>query len=152
MKQLYLNHNKIALVDDDIYELIGYLKWTANKLGNNWYAVRNFEDFEGHMKGQFLHHFVVGQPLDGFEVDHIDGDGLNNQRLNLRTVTTSQNQQNTYRHRNGRLVGCYLLKGRNLTKPWKAQIRIAKNKQKHIGYFATELEAHEAYLAASEKL
>lgn len=76
------------------------------------------------------------------QVDHINGDRLDNRRCNLRIVTQRQNQQNQKKHRNGKLVGCSYNKTR---KKWQAHIQI-KGKQKNLGLFATELEAHEVYI------
>lgn len=77
-------------------------------------------------------------------IDHIDGNKINNDISNLRLVTNSENMLNRYTHRSGRLPGCYFHKP---SKRWKAQILYGKCK-KHLGYFNTEEEAHEAYIKA----
>jgi hypothetical protein len=77
-------------------------------------------------------------------IDHMDGNRLNNHISNLRDVTQRENNQNLESHRNGRLVGCYFYKP---LQKWKAQIKINR-KAKHLGYFLTELQAHQAYLKA----
>lgn len=79
-------------------------------------------------------------------VDHIDGNKINNEINNLRLVTHSENSRNSYKHRNGRLLGCYLHKQTN---KWHSQLYI-QGKQKYLGYFDTELEAYEAYCRAEE--
>lgn len=147
MKQISLTQGKVALVDDDIYELIKNQKWCANRLGNTYYALRNSsrkDDPEGKQHPIFLHWLVVGEPLKGFEVDHKDGNGLNNQRNNLKIVTRRKNQQNRIEHRKGQLSGCYYNKDR---KKWQAQITI-NGIHKGLGRYATEQEAHDAYLNA----
>ncbi len=90
----------------------------------------------------------MGKPLSGFEIDHKDGKGLNNQRDNLEQVTHRVNMQNRKSHRDGQLVGANFHKtsGR-----WLARIQI-DGKRKQIGYFNTEQEAHEAYKIACEQL
>jgi hypothetical protein len=148
LKQITLTQGKIALVDDDIYEAIGHLKWYARKDKNRYYAVRNFQKSKGQRGAIYLHHIVIGYPLDNQEVDHIDGDGLNNQRNNLRIVTNRKNQQNTNNHRNGRLVGCYFHKRVNR---WQARI-VINGRQQSLGYFDTEIEASKVYENACNEL
>ena len=85
--------------------------------------------------------FVTGEWPKGV-IDHRDGNSLNNIFENLRDVSNRENLQNTYRHRNGKLVGCTYIKDR---KVWKAQIYI-DGKTRYIGSYLTELAAHHAYL------
>jgi len=81
-------------------------------------------------------------------IDHIDGNGLNNRINNLRHVTTRENQNNRIIHRNGRLVGCSYHK---LAKKWMARIRCGQQRI-HLGLFNTEQEAHERYLQARKEI
>lgn len=82
------------------------------------------------------------------EVDHIDGNRDNNRFDNLRLTTRRQNSQNKAVHRAGQLYGASYYKP---LKKWRAAIQI--NKQvRHIGYFDTELEAHEAYKNACKTI
>ncbi len=55
----------------------------------------------------FLHHFVFGKPKDGFVIDHINGNGLDNQKSNLRFATKSQNNQNIDKPRKNKYIGIY---------------------------------------------
>jgi len=84
----------------------------------------------------------------GLFIDHIDGDKLNNSLDNLRLVNSRENTQNFPVHRGGRLCGC------NFNPPnqkWRAAI-YTDNVKKHIGYYDSELEAHNAYMQAVETL
>ena len=81
-------------------------------------------------------------------IDHIYGNKLDNRIANLRDVPTRENQQNTKNHRNGKLVGCSWNKQH---KKWHAQIGI-NGKNKHLGYYETELDAHNAYMLALNKI
>lgn len=86
-----------------------------------------------------LHRFILGDiPKDKF-VDHIDGDGLNNRRSNLRIVTHQENMQNlsTRRDNGTGRRGVYYEKSRN---KYAAYARI-NGKQKHLGRFDTLEEA-----------
>jgi hypothetical protein len=91
----------------------------------------------GHRLAWFLHYGAL--PIN--QVDHIDGNKINNKIENLRDVTTQQNQWNHTK-----------AKGYSLNKKInKFQSRIKINgKLKHIGYFDTEQEARNAYLKAKE--
>jgi hypothetical protein len=83
----------------------------------------------------------------GLEIDHIDGDCMNNNINNLRAVTLRENQTNQKIHRQGRLPGCCFSK---VEQKWQAQIQ-TNRKQKFLGYFKTETEAHKAYIQAITK-
>jgi len=83
-------------------------------------------------------------PID--QIDHINGNRSDNRIENLRDVTCRDNKLNLPIHRAGRLFGCTKNKNK-----WQVQICIGK-KYKYIGLFATEQEAHEAYLSASKEL
>lgn len=82
------------------------------------------------------------------EVDHINGDKLDNRLANLRVVTRRQNTQNRREHREGRLVGCSFSrqKGR-----WHARI-MNQGCAHSLGLYDTEQEAHEAYLHALQEM
>jgi len=85
-------------------------------------------------------------------VDHIDRDGLNNQKSNLRVCTNSQNSCNKIAHsdrRASKYKGIGHTK-RNRTKKWSAKICV-NGKQKGLGSFLTEREAAEAYNVAALK-
>jgi len=146
MKQIQLTQGKFTLVDDDVYEWAKDYNWLTDTGIHTFYAARQASRKDSpKRKLIYLHHCIVGFPLNGFMVDHEDGNGLNNQRSNLRIVTNRQNQQNSINHRNGRLPGVNLVRG----KYWRATIHI-KGQGIHLGYFPTELEAHEAYLEAAQ--
>jgi hypothetical protein len=81
------------------------------------------------------------------QIDHINGVRIDNKIENLRDVTIRENNQNVNRHRNGSLVGCCFRKKYN---NWEANIKI-NGKQKYLGVFNTEQEAHSAYMVASNQ-
>lgn len=75
-------------------------------------------------------------------IDHINGNTLDNRIENLREVTQRKNSQNSYKHRCDKLVGASYIKSKNL---YQSSIQI-NNKDINLGYFNTELEAHQRYL------
>jgi hypothetical protein len=82
------------------------------------------------------------------DIDHIDGNGLNNAITNLRHVSRRINALNAIKHRAGKLGGCYFNK---VMKKWQAQIHY-NGKTRSIGIFETEKEAHERYLQARKEI
>jgi hypothetical protein len=91
-------------------------------------------------------HYYGVQPPD--LLDHIHGAEAGDMIANLRESTRRKNGQNRATHRNGRLVGACFHKS---NRKWAARIEI-NGKRKHLGYHATEREAHEAYLIAVKGL
>lgn len=81
MKQIALSKGQFALVDDDDYDRLNLVKWSANNTGSNWYAVRR--------KGIGFEHMprVIMNVPNNVHVYHLDGDGLNNRKSNLVVVT-----------------------------------------------------------------
>lgn len=146
MKEIELTQGKIALVDDEDFEYINQWKWHAvKKKYGIYYASRITRLSSGKQRGLAMHTAIIGV-CEGYECDHIDGDGLNNQRTNLRFVTHRQNLQNRHEIKSSRFVGVGWHK---LTQKWRAQIRI-DGKKKDLGYFNNETEAFDAYKQAIE--
>jgi len=81
-------------------------------------------------------------------IDHIDGDGLNNRLTNLREATQSQNNANARKRRAAQttLKGVSLWRGRQ----YRAYIK-TDGKSVYLGTFATEQEAHDAYCKAARQ-
>ena len=97
----------------------------------------NFKEKLAHHLIWFLEHDVWPT-----QIDHINGDKTDNRIVNLRHVTTRQNCNNFKIHRRGKLVGASWEKRRL---KWESYIHFG-NKKKHLGYFNSELEAHQRYM------
>jgi uncharacterized Fe-S cluster protein YjdI len=95
-------------------------------------------------------HTVILTPPDGFEVDHRDGDGLNNRRSNLRVASHAQNNWNKGPKSNSRsgLKGIWF---HAATGKWRASIR-ANGKTTDLGLHTTPEEAHAAYQVAAARI
>lgn len=143
MKRLQLSQGKFTVVDDDIFEIEKHRKWCATKDRNIWYAVRGSWLGKKYQKHR-LHHCIIGRPLKGFEVDHIDGDGLNNQRSNLRIVTISANQLNVNNYKYGKDAGVYFQRGR-----WIARVT-PMGRTIHLGTFKFKDQASDVYRIAKK--
>jgi len=147
MKEIALTQGKVAIVDDADYDRLNQHKWYAAKNKNTWYAMRRVRK-EGKRKPILMHREILNPSL-GTETDHRDGNGLNNQRYNLRVATQAQNQQNQRKRTGGssRFKGVCWDRGAG-----KWQVAIAVNKQRlYLGLFISETAAARAYDAAAIK-
>jgi hypothetical protein len=146
MKTLPLTKGHTVIVDDDDFEELNKWKWSAlvSSQTGKVYAVRGVSIGGGKTKTLLMHKFL----LSSGEVDHIDGNGLNNQRHNLRYCTRLQNAQNQKLRKTSRSG----FKGVSLRHNGEWGARITVNKEpKWIGYFKTPIEAAKAYNAAAVK-
>ena len=142
MKQIPLTRGKVALVDDDDFEYINKYKWCVYICNGMPYAKR------GKNKKTELMHRVIMNPPSDMQIDHINGNGLDNRRINLRIVTSRQNQQNRHQIKSSNYPGVYWNKNKQ---KWHATIKI-KGAHKHILYTENECEAATAYNVASNYL
>jgi hypothetical protein len=90
-----------AIVDAADVALVGRVRWQAWRAQSGLvYAARKFTLPGGGRRTCRMHRFILAEP-DGFEVDHINGDCLDNRRSNLRVVTRHENMRNRHSHREG---------------------------------------------------
>jgi len=139
-----------VLVDDeDLGRVIAAGPWRvhAPNSGNTLYAIRDIY-VDGKRTTQYLHRFLLD--AGNFEIDHINCDGLDNRRANLRIATPSQNQHNRGAQRDNKsgYKGVTLDKRRG---KWMAQIAL-EGKRRSLGLHATPELAHAAYCRAAAEL
>ena len=136
-------------VDDADYGHLSQFKWTVIRThGGVLYAKRRMSNQEGG-KNSYMHHVIMGHPSKGMTIDHRDGDGLNNQRSNLRFATimeNSRNQGKSKRNTSGFKGVSWDASG----KKWRAAISV-NNKSIGVGSFADINDAARAYDAAARK-
>lgn len=142
MKKVKLTQGKYAKIDNDD-RAVKKFEWFAHFDGNNWYAKRNVRLENGDRTVISMHEQIKGIPEFGFEIDHIDGNGLNNMRGNLRFVTHRQNMLNKKMYSNN-TSGVTGVSWHEASKKWRAYARLDKNLI-HLGLFDKKREASIAY-------
>jgi hypothetical protein len=149
-KNIRLTQGKVAIVDDADYDWLNQWKWNADQVYNTWYAKRHSHRTAGRNIQITMHRVILGlKPNDRQHTDHIDGNGLNNQRNNLRVCTHQQNMQNR-KPRRGRTTKFKGISQEKKTKRWRAEITVDGNKT-FLGCFATEVAAAKKYDEAALK-
>jgi len=156
MKEIELTQGKVAIVDDCDYEKLMERKWFASRQRNSvngeryYVATNEWVPEKKRQKTIFMHRIILSPPY-GMYVDHVNGNGLDNRRENIRICTHSQNQANTGPLPSNKTgyKGVRRIKNRNSTGcnfPYQAII-IAT----YLGTYRTKEEAALVYDAAAIK-
>lgn len=148
-----------AVVDDEDYEKVKDYNWQITYRSSNFYVFAHHRHGKKGSCGRrkrvtyYLHRLIMGLEKDSkLVVDHINGDGLDNRKQNLRVCTIAENARNSRRKQKGtsKYRGVYYDKWTKADKPFKASISI-NNKTTHIGRFKTAKAAALAYNKAALK-
>ena len=148
MKEIQLTQGQVALVDDEDFEELNKYNWSADKGKYTFYAVR--ATFKAGKYKRYRMQNVISGVL---RTDHKDGNGLNNQRYNLRPASRAQNNMNTAKAKTSN--------GKPTSSPYKgvcfhkatqlctAQIMV-NGKRIHLGTFGSDhIAAAKAYDVAA---
>lgn len=134
MKTTIKNHE--VLIDQEDKKLLTSYSWYIDKAKSIYTSyVRGRKKGHGYSEPIYLHR-VVMKAKKGQIIDHINGNGLDNRKSNLRFATPAQNQAN-------RVTQGVGVRHRERPKPWQAYYS-KNNRFTHIGYFKTKEEALKA--------
>jgi hypothetical protein len=145
MKWIELTQGKRTCVDDDVFEWASLVKWTAARAKHTWYAYRKDSG-----KTLWLHRAIT-RAKEGWEVDHRDGNGLNNLRSNFRIVTHAGNAQARQTPRKGKSSRYRGVRFHKTSQKWTAQIKTG-GRNRWLGSFQLEEDAARAYDFAARRL
>lgn len=142
MKEIQLTQGKIALVDDEDFDRVNQLKWCAQCIHTRkgWRAISNAPRVQGRGRTLYMHRFLVPGQI---QIDHKDGNGLNNQKSNLRPATPSQNAANQRKLSKSSSV-FKGVKWHRTGHCWQAQIGV-NGAYVYLGVYASEADAAHVY-------
>lgn len=148
MKQIPLTQGFFALVDDEDFDELNKYNWSVAKKKDTNYAIRS-DLSTGKKKTVSMARIILGISDKNIFVDHADGNGLNNQKSNLRACTPSQNSQNKKKDHNSlsKFKGVH---PNTKNCRFRATIRI-NGTIKNLGVYKTEKDAAIAYDKAAKK-
>ncbi len=141
IKYIPLSRGMFAIIDECEYDNISRFNWYIKESHGVYYAQRNLL-INGKRNTQKMHRFIMDAPK-GIQVDHINHNGLDNRKENLRLCTHGQNQMNS-RSRKGSSSQYKGVIKTKVGKPWAAHYQF-NNKVHRIGGFNSEIEAALAY-------
>lgn len=144
MKIIILKHGEKAVVDDEWYEMLSQKKWYFTKRRDTPYVVSSGPTI-------LMHRLIMNAPKH-LDVDHINGNTLDNRKCNLRLCTRQENSRNRGKSK-GTFTSKY--KGVSLSRRskgtiWSAQI-CHQRKCKYLGCFTSEHDAARAYNDAAKQ-
>ena len=143
-RRIPLTKGRFTRVDPEDFDTLNKYKWHLTKNSTNYYAKRNARNGRNaRHKPIYMHRCIIKVP-PGCVVDHINHNGLDNRKKNLRLATIAQNCQHskkTSRKCSSKYKGLYWNKKDSA---WHVRIT-TRGKTRYLGYFKNEIEAAKAY-------
>lgn len=135
-----LTMGDVTLIDEQDVELVSQYNWYSQTGKRTRYAANKNKE-----RLLLLHRLILG---DCEAIDHINGDGLDNRRSNLRVCSLTENNRNTRKRENTRSQYKGVVFDNSASNKWKARV-YKDGKQIVLGRFSTEEEAAVAYNKAA---
>lgn len=137
---------RVALVDEEDYELVSQYRWHASKVpaSRTFYARTKITHPDGSKSDILMHNLLTGWK----RVDHVNHNGLDNQRHNLRLATHKQNLANRQPNINSKWSRYKGVSWDSRRSKWTAKIQ-AEGNRRRLGSFESEKDAARAYNAAA---
>jgi len=148
MTRIKMTKGKFALVDDEDVEKVSRFKWYTLEKDGLFYGNSTVYIPVRKKKLYQMHRVIMNAPK-GLQVDHINGDRLDNRRSNLRLCTQSQNASNRGKNKNN-TSGYKGVSWNKREKKWSARIRV-NGKLYFLGNFIDIKYAAQAYNIAAKK-
>lgn len=148
-KIIPLTQGQQAIVDDEDYERVSKYKWWTMKCRKSgFYACRTFRKSNNKRASILLHRFIMNPP-EKMQVDHVDDNGLNCTRSNMRVCTNAENNRNK-KLRPDNTSGYKGVTWDKRNKRWNASITV-NGKHLYISQFTNPIDAAHAYDEAAKK-
>jgi hypothetical protein len=145
-KKIPITGGLFALVDERDYVFLRLFNWFSTDRGDG--VFRAARKAIGLDENVYMHREIMQAP-EGLEVDHENGDTLDNRRGNLRIATHAQNMRNMKRHKDN-ASGFKGVSWHAAMRQWRSVIWV-DNKQRHLGMFNDRVAAAKAYDSAALK-
>ena len=147
-KLIPLTRNRFAIVDAEDFDYLNQWKWHSIRRKKLCHVARNIRKSNGKRSKIYLHQVIL-EKREGMETDHINGDGLDNRKSNLRLVTRGQNMMNRALSKNNK-SGYKGVSWINKDKVWYSNIRVNR-KTISLGHFGCKKRAALAYNVAAKE-
>ena len=149
-RRIKLTLGQYAIVDPEDYERINKYKWNAYRGYSSYYSKRKiYNRKNGSERTVYMHRWIMNAPK-GMVVDHINHNGLDNRKENLRFATNAENSRYARKTKNkfcSDYKGIHYIKK---VKRWRARITF-EGKTRYVGQYRDEISAAKAYDRAAKK-
>lgn len=147
MKLIPLTKGMTALASDEDFNEVSSFKWHAVQTKGTWYARRSIKGEKANRPKKVYLHRQLLKASPGDQVDHANGNGLDNRRENIRIASSAQNMQNRPVQRNNvsGLKGVHYRKDRGT---YRARI-VVDGREINLGTYKSPQDASRAYEKAS---
>ena len=149
-RRIKLTLGQYAIVDPEDYYRVNKYKWNAYRGYSSYYSKRKvYNRKNGTEKTIYMHRWIMNAP-NGIVVDHINHNGLDNRKANLRFATLAENSRYARKTKNkfrSDYKGVQYIKK---IRKWRVRITF-EGKTRYVGDFKDEVTAAKAYDRAAKK-